>query len=248
MGVWILDTWATRVVRSAVVALGALSLGFTAACSERAHPDTTRVEWFDDFLGSRLHPAYSYVLTQADFAHPVDGIGGWFAITASDPEYNARFRLGDDPRDTFGVQMNMPFAHAQHASGQTRVVMSHDAQVEATIGFVGPDDPNGVGGALLYRNDGTNAGWILQTCRDGECEMVPTGFRHAVGQAFTVEIRLAPGRVEALINGRRVAVSTEHVPTGGAAWEYQIWGMEAPGVARPQPTMLIDFLSISQRR
>lgn len=223
-----------------------------------------KVKWYDDFLGSKLHPAYSipyYCLpNRKDCVKSQNIPGGWYKLTAnyfqlnSNPEQvspdqssSGRIRLGDDPTDSAGYDLNMPFTHALEAVGRTRVAMDTDDFMNATIGFVGPDDPQGVAGALLYRFQYGSKDWWLQTCNKSKCTNARLDFLHEKGVPFDIEIRLSPDSVEAWINGKLEARSTEHIPTGGAAWEYQVWGYEDKGEIT-HPSMYLDYLHITQKR
>jgi hypothetical protein len=223
-----------------------LAVVFLGACGASAVParDLSALEWHDDFLGANLRPEYSLQTFYAENTFVADRPGGWVEMRARGRYEKARMRLGDDPTDTSSVELNMPFFHVSRSVGRSRVVLDSDVNVHATVGYVGPDDPNGVGGAWLYRYEfGQGPTWMLQTCAESQCSNIRAEWKHTPGEPFELEVRLMPGRVEGYINGELKAVSTQHVPSGGAAWEYQLWGYEGA-----EPIMQIDYLNIRQNR
>lgn len=217
--------------------------------------DPDRIEWHDDFLGGRLRPDYTAPRAHERFAFVESGAaGGWLHLTATSWDRMARLRLGDDPTDTGNASHNMPFVHAAEPTATTRVLLSDNNNLDATIGFVGPDDPNGVSGALIYRDGqgGNDRGWMLQTCRDGDCKTTLLRnadgyvFVHGPSVPFTVRIEMMPGRAQACaesVGDQFCASNSANVPEGGSAWEYQVWGHHGA-----TPSMMIDYLNITQRR
>jgi hypothetical protein len=220
-----------------------------------------RIEWHDDFLGQKLRPEYSMVPGTAGPSHgPVNIGGAWWELRTTTPQnHSGRIRLGDDPTDTGGTALAMPFLHAALARGRTRVCLDANLHMNATIGFVGPDDPNGVGGSILYRYQFGYQGWKLQTVKLGvstNTALVNAAgmqFNHTPGVPFEVDIFLSPKAVVATVfapGGPYMAANTTNIPDGGAAWEYQIWGHEqnAGQGDWATPTMKFDYLNISQDR
>jgi hypothetical protein len=210
-----------------------------------------RVSWFDDFLGVKLNPTYALSLSDtAVIKLAPDSVGSGGVAMLSVVGYApgvARLRLGEDPI-TGGISA-LNFSARKNLVYQTRAFLNTDASIAATIGLIGFRDPhNDI--ALIY--GGTPGGnWVFEVTNNQQSFTVDTGFRHAPGHWFTVRIVTEWGEVpkaSVWINDTLAGeVTGNYVPTGGLCPEFQLWNMPLTE-GHSQPTMWIDYLSISQDR
>jgi hypothetical protein len=179
-------------------------------------------------------------------------VGGWAQVSCDGyPLDAAHPNEPSDARIRFGEAPNVsPFNHmmlslSRHVRGKARICPNENTLGEMTVGLVGVDDPANIGGAALYRP--TWGQWVLQTRANGSSNIVKTGFQHAAGQTFDIEIQASPTSVKMLVNGEVVAESTQHLPTVNQAWEFQVWNRFVGG-AWTAPSLWIDVFAVEQNR
>lgn len=208
------------------------------------------VTWFDDFLGVKLNPAYALSHTDTSaiqLAPDTNGNGGMVALwVVGYAPGAARLRLGEDPI-TGGIHA-LHFTARKNLVYQTRAFLNSNTDLAATIGLIGYHDPHNVI-ALIYGVPGQN--WLFQAVNDGQGINIDTGFRHTPGKWFTVKITTEWGEVpstKVYIDDKLAAeISGEYVPIGGLCPEFQIWNRPLDA-AHSQPTMWVDYLSVTQDR
>jgi hypothetical protein len=209
-----------------------------------------RVSWFDEFLGVKINPAYNQSLSDTatiQLAPDSGGNGGLAMLSVVGYASGvARLRLGEDPV-TGGIHA-LNFSARKNLAYQSRAFINTDTDIAATIGFIGFRDPDNVI-ALIWGVPGAN--WLFEVVNDGRRILVDTGFRHTPGRWFTVKITTEWAEIptaRVYINEKLAAeVSGDYVPRGGLSPEYQLWNQPS-GEAYSQPTMWIDYLSVSQDR
>lgn len=210
-----------------------------------------KVQWFDDFLGIKPNPAYAISKSDSatvEIASDTGGNGGMILLSVFGYASGAaRLRLGEDPV-TGGIN-SLSFSARKNLVYQTRVFLNGDTDVCATIGFIGYSDPNNVIAAIY----GVGNTWRFEVTNDGQREFVDTGFRHKPGCWFTVKIVTEWGEIpKAKIyfdddTAPAAEVGGNYVPPSGICPEFQLWNRKTEE-AYSQPTMWIDYLSISQDR
>lgn len=209
--------------------------------------DSSKVSFSDDFLGIAFDARWSTSFTSPGFRElsTSPSIGGWGRLAVTNSALgNARMRLGEDPGT--GLFNLLNFAASKTTIAETIVFLNLATDVQATIGFIGLNDPTNVGGALLF--SAPSFQWILQTVAGGNATTVNTGFTHIPGTAFKVRIELSTTAVNAYINGNLLAQITTNIPTTGLAWEYQVWNVVKSGGGFSSPSLWFDYFGIEQNR
>jgi len=236
--------------KNLVISALIVCLFFFGAIAQIEQP---RVSWFDDFLGVRVNQAYSQSFAGTGAIQIADDTAGSSGIVLlaamGSGSGAARLRLGEDP--ITGSPFNaLSFSARKNLVYQSRVFLNCNSDVSATIGLIGYSDPKNVI-ALIY---GTPEGhWMFEVTNDGNRTFLDTGFRHEPGKWFTVKITTEWGETPAAKiyindNAEPLAVVTgEFVPPGGLCPEFQIWNRPLDD-AYSQPTMYVDYLSVSQDR
>jgi hypothetical protein len=217
-------------------------LAFTSLCFAQE----PRVSWFDDFLGARLHPGYVVSLAGTGTVRIAEGhVGGAVLLAAMGyGDGAARLRFGEEP--VSGAYNALNFSARKNFVYQTRLYLNRNTEVAATVGLIGFADPQNVIAALYGE-----PGWVFEVANEGLRMVLDTGFRHAPGNWVTFKIVTQWGetpKASLYINDRLVAeVEGEYVPSTGICPEYQVWNRSLDD-AYSQPTMWIDYLSVSQER
>lgn len=223
-------------------------------CSKAPPLALKNIQFVEDFLGIKIPDRFSTSVA-GDGSIGISAcpsIGGWVQLLVAGPNRSvARLRLGEDPDDSHYDCLN--FSTQKQARAVTRVILSRIEDLQATIGWISENDPDNVGGALVYRNandlkKGTIKGqWLLQTVRDKVYSIVKTGWQHKPNEPFEVAINVTPKRVDAYINGKLMATSTSNIPSKPMAFEWQIWNKK-PGDGYSSATMWVDVVKITQNR
>jgi hypothetical protein len=211
------------------------------------------VSWFDDFLGSDLNPGYSKSFAGSgniDMAS-IPAIGGVLMLWASAYESGAaRLRFGEDP--VSGPPYNaLNFSAKKNLVYKARVFLNCDTDVEVTVGLIGYHDPEYVL-AALYTAGEEKATWGLEVGNGEHHTAVATDFRHTPGIWFTVKIVAEWGETPVarlFIDDQQMAeVVGDYVPEEGLCPEFQIWNMPLQSGWWSQPSLYIDYLSVTQDR
>lgn len=208
--------------------------------------DISKVRWYDDFIGVKLHPAYSFSNTPGGFTKVAQSVytGGWWHIGCTNvPAACMRVHLGDLP--TYSPYDCLTFNMGKNLHAKARQCLNMADKVQDTIGFIGLDDPANVF-AAIYNSDHGNT-WLLQTNRDMQITNTETGWSHTPGVPFEFEFRSTAGWGELWINGELKARSESTLPVCNLAWEYQIWNRPVSG-GWSSPVKTVDVLAIEQDR
>ena len=222
---------------------------FVASCVPvRAMPP---VVWLDDFIGMKLDARYSISTVGTGFIRvsPNITIGGWAELyTLASGSGTARFRLGEEPSGCSTCPIILNWYVSKNASMEARVILNTATKVDATVGFVGLNDPNVVVAALVRENL-----WYFQVYNvsAGLQYSAVTTFHHVPGDVYLVRIETIAVPVPTarlLVDGVVYAELTDpRVPLSGLLPELQIWNYPLSS-AWSQVTLWVDILSLTQDR
>ena len=210
-----------------------------------------KVTWFDDFLGIRINPTYAESLAGTGGIQIAPGQNGILALyaTGGGPG-TARIRLGEEPGNSVHNALN--FSARKNLVYKARVFLNRNTDLQATVGLTGLNDPHNVL-ALIHDHPLSKEGWFFQAVNEGQNMTVPIGFIHTPGHWFTVRIETEWGEIptaKVFINDEtepRATITGEYIPNGLCA-EFQVWNRPLEIGGHSQPTMYVDYLSISQDR
>lgn len=215
-------------------------------------PQEPKVSWFDDFLGMEISNAYALSLAGTGNAviNQHSSVGGIVALYAlSSDKGAARMRLGEDIGNSFFDVRN--FLATKNLKYRSRVFLNRTDDIQATIGFTGLNDPDNVL-ALIYKSSWNNQTWVFQTIRDKNRLDTPINFLHKPGERFTVRIEVEWGETpiaRVFINDEeKAAVQGDTIPNTALCAEYQVWNVQSDEGTWSQPTLYVDYLSITQDR
>lgn len=202
--------------------------------------DLSRVSFTDDFLGVAFDARWNFVPAGTGKRRLEPLVGGWLKLYTGTAAGTARMRIGEEPGNSL---FNVPnWCACRSAVAEAVVFLNTLTGAQATIGFTGINDPQNVGGALLY-NPLANDSWVLQTVADGQITNTDTNWTHTAGWTFRARIETSPTEVRAYINGVLVATNTTNIPQGGQTYELQLWNI-TPFAAG----MWVDAVGIEQDR
>lgn len=217
-----------------------------------ANDELSRVRWMDDFLGVAIDARYSQVRDGTGVIGPARGAipGGALSLeTSSTAAGVARVRLGEE-RAT-GAWDVRSFTAGKSVVLRARVQMNRVDGLLATVGFVGPEDPQ-YAIAALY-NPAVNERWVFEVNNASSRLHLSTTFQHTPGAWSVIEILTTAGPIPTAalrIDGKEEArVATEGaVPLEGLAAELQLWNVDQGGGRWSAAAMQVDYLSIEQDR
>lgn len=207
-----------------------------------------KVTWFDDFLGISINPAYAVSLAGTGNVKISEGQNGILALYATaSGAGTARMRLGEEPGNSTHNALN--FSARKSLVYQARVFLNRTTDLQATVGLTGLNDPHNVL-ALVYDHPHTQDGWFFQGINEGNNLTIPIGFVHEPGAYWTARIEADSEIAKVFINDEaepRAVIGPDNIPDGLCA-EFQTWNRPLGGGLYSQPTMYVDYLSITQDR
>jgi hypothetical protein len=207
------------------------------------------VIWEDDFLGFRIDPRYSQNTSGTGYIDTATFTGSAVRLyTLSHGAGLARLRFGEDSgNSSYDVRNWLP---SKNILFETRVSFNSNTNMQATVGFVGLNDPDNVLAAILDTQ--ANPQWIFQArSHTGGHQYgvnVPTGFLHAPGEWIDFTIVTEGGEAFLFINEVLVAsVQYPEIPDSDLTPEFQIWN-RLSGNQWTQITMWVDWFYVHQKR
>ena len=209
-----------------------------------------KVAWFDDFLGIKINPTYAISLAGTGDVKISEGVNGILALYATGwAPGTARIRLGEEPGNSPYNALN--FSAKKNLVYKARVFLNRNTDLQATVGLTGLNDPHNVL-ALVYDEPNGSSTWAFQAINEGKNLTLPINFTHTPGSYFTVRIETEWGEIpvaRVFINDEsapRAIITGEYIPDGLCA-EFQVWNRPTQ-FGFSQPTMYVDYLSVTQDR
>ncbi len=255
------------------IAIPTVILLITVSPTQQAGSEPLSIEGLDfteDFLGIAPPSRFSFSITKGGSisisASP--SVGGWLELKASGPgEEATRLRLGEDQDDSHYDALN--FSNRHGASAATRVMLPDTEGFKATIGWISVNDPDNVGGAVLYRDTKYVSGfcatgalrycvspevrkkacgkptgqWFLQTVANRQACDTPTNWRHEPGKSHVISITTSCKEVIAYADGQPMARIVQRIPDKPMASEWQIWNHK-----KDRAQMFVDAVRVKQSR
>lgn len=220
--------------------LAAVFLSFVLASVPAVAFDLSRVSFVDDFLGINFDSRWNFLPGGTGKRSLEPLVGGWARLWTLNATGNSRMRLGEELGNS---AYNVPhWCVCRNAVAEAIVFINTVPNAMVSIGFMGINDPQNIGGALHY-NPAVSPVWWLQTIVDGQITNVSTNWTHTNGRTFRVRIETSPAEVRAYINGNLVATSTTTIPQNGLVFELQIWNLNGFAAG-----MWVDAVAIEQDR
>lgn len=219
--------------------------------------DRRTVEFFDDFLGTGLNEQWSVVEPQIGGGLRISespSVNGWVCLEVTgEDDHPVRLRLGEGSDD--GPSSVKNFHTKSPVIAETRVFIDTPSPTEfpeATVGFIGVNDPDNIPGALLIRPQGL----YLETAAvgsygDGEgssrdssnSEVSRARFFPQSGIPFTIRIEAKESSTALVINGEEQAVNELGVSAQPALFEFQLWSKD-----KNPYRLCADYLSLQGER